>query len=294
MVIFIMNSSNSNSQLDLTEYDSMLNNVDDSLLSQEEEIEYFKKIEKGDLKARQEFIEHNLLLVVSIAREFRNENRRKLLTMEDLIQEGNASLCAVIDKFDYRKGCKFSTYAVDWIKQGMERAIDEKGRTIRVPPSRLNVIKQYKNRESELKAKLDREPTFDEVMKLLPYTSDFVKYCLKLGYEPLSLSYQQEDHDYNLNNILSDQNMLEESTEDQINEDLTASEIRKLVNKVLSGDDLTIIKMLFGLSDNGKTYSFEEIADKLNLNTNQVKVKEHHALQILKHYITAHYKNIEL
>lgn len=278
----------SDPQLDISEYWDMLNGIDDDILTQEEEVEYFKKIEAGDEETRQEFINHNLRLVISIAKEFKNINKRKLLTMEDLVQEGNLSLCKVIDKFDYRRGNKFSTYAVDWIKQGMEKAVDEQGRTIKIPPSRITVIKQYKKREGDLQKETGIKPSFEEVMKYLPYTEDYVKYCLGLGIEPLSLSYQNESENsnstYALNDLLSDQsdNVELESSEDKIDKEFLHLEMQNFLEDSLQGKDLQLIEYMFGITGDHKSYSLVEISQKLSIPLAQLKVKEHHALQKLR------------
>lgn len=287
------------SQLDISEYWDMLSDIDDTVLTQEEEIEYFKRIEAGDEEARQEFIRHNLRLVISIAKEFQNINKRKLLTMEDLIQEGNLSLCKVIDKFDYKLGNKFSTYAVDWIKQGMEKAVDEQGRTIKIPPSRITVIKQYKKRESDIQKETGQKPKFEEVMKYLPYTEEYVKYCLGLGIEPLSLSYQDNSNNsdvagYTLNDILSDQSdtVEVESTEDKINKEFLHEEMQKFLNNILEGKDLELIELMFGITDDSKSYTLTEISKRLGIPLEQLKVKEHHALQKVRNAINNFERNL--
>lgn len=252
-------------------------------LSRDEELALMKRIkDHNDKQAYTEFVNHNIRLVVSCAYKFRSPNQRKRLTMEDLIQEGMFGLFKAINDYDYHKGFRFSTYAANWIIQSMQSAIDDTGRTLRVRPSRLSIIKSYTHMKNQLKEKFNREPTFDEVAKQLPFTRATLQDCLELGYEPLSFSAKKSFNGKPSNRTLLDTIDDEMSDNEGTPDDrLIANEICKLVSKVCSKKQTLILAYLFGL-DNTPKLTVEEVAEKFNTTTELITVEEHHALQRLR------------
>lgn len=271
------------SDLNIDEYLQKVITRDTETLSREEELTLIKRIkDNNDKKAYAEFVDHNIRLVISCAHKFRSPNQRKRLTMEDLIQEGMFGLFKAIDGFDYHTGNRFSTYAANWIVQSMQHAIDDKGRTLRVRPSRLAIIKEYTHIKSQLKEKFNREPTFDEIAKQMPYTHSTIQDCLELGYEPLSFSSKKSFNGKPSNRTLIDTLETEMSDDGtQADDRLIAHEICELVSQICTKQQTLILTYLFGL-DNKPKLTVEEIAKKLNTTNDLIMVQEHHALQKLR------------
>lgn len=271
------------SDLNIDEYLQKVITRNTETLSRDEELDLIKRIKNhNDKKAYTEFVDHNIRLVISCAHKFRSPNQRKRLTMEDLIQEGMFGLFKAIDGFDYHTGNRFSTYAANWIVQTMQHAIDDKGRTLRVRPSRLAIIKEYTHIKSQLKEKFNREPTFDEIAKHMPYTRATIRDCLELGYEPLSFSSKKSFNGKPSNRTLLD--TIETEMSDDSNtadQELIAHEICQLVAKICTPQETLILTYMFGL-DNKPKLTIDEIANKFNLSSEMVTVSEHHALQKLR------------
>lgn len=286
----MFNSNNNNQRvqgknpLDIEEYLKKVIVYDTDVLDDEQELKLIKRIKlHHDRQAFDEFVGHNIRLVISCANQFRSVNQRKLLTLEDLIQEGMFGLFRAIEGFDYKRGFKFSTYAYNWIQQSMQKAIDEHGRTLRVKPSKLAIIKQYKKNESELEDELGHKPIFEQITKNMQWTDETIRESLKLGIEPLSFSQQQSYGSYTghtLQDEIAD-TMQDDSNQEQIEHTLLHDELNDLLNQYCLPIEKKCLSMLFGLN-NEPQYSIDEIAQKLHINHDQVLVYEHHALQKLR------------
>lgn len=263
----------------------LINKVDTSVLTPEEEQEYFKRIEQGDEQAKEEFANHNLRLVVAIAtHNFASQSKRKLYSMNDVIQEGIIGLMIAIDKFEWRKGFKFSTYATDWIYQTIDRAIDGAGRTVKIPAGKLYVVKQFTKIKNDLLNKNNVMPTFEEVAHHLEWTDDYIKYCLSLGIEPLSFSAKSNQYNgeaKTLGEQIGDQ-YSDETNEEMIDRELLHLSLEAIINKVLIGKEKEVFCLLHGQNDEGIEYNHDEVAEKLNMSVDEVVSHDHHAFQQLR------------
>lgn len=283
-------------QTSIEDYLKLMMTVDNSVLTREQEVEYFKKIAKGDVKAKQEFADHNLRLVISVAKQFVNPTKRKLLSVQDLIQEGNIGLMTAIEKFDYKLGNKFSTYAVDWIKQSIDRSIDKTGRTIKVPSTRLYVIKQFTKIKSDIQKETGMEPSFEEVSRKLEWTDEYIKECLGLGIEPLSMSSSSptnSEYDKKLEDVIGDK-YEDTNSSSEIENIVLNDALKQLFDEYLNSEETYIISHLFGLTENRIEETFDEIAEALEITKEKVIIIQKHAfaklrssgsLEVLKDFI---------
>jgi RNA polymerase primary sigma factor len=242
-----------------------------SLLTAAEEVYLAKKIEKGDLSAKNKLIESNLRLVVSIAKKYFS---RGLLFL-DLIQEGNLGLIRAVEKFDYKKGFKFSTYATWWIRQAITRAIADQARTIRVPVHMVENINKYARIRRKLLQKLGREPSSDEIAELLSVTTDRVREIKIIAQGIISLDTPiGEDEDAHLGDFVED--LETESPLDAA----TFSMLQKNLNRVLNtlkDRERSIIKLRYGLHD-GFPRTLEEVGREFNLTRERIRQIESKAL----------------
>ncbi|MDD4124258.1 MAG: RNA polymerase sigma factor RpoD [Eubacteriales bacterium] len=247
-----------------------------ALLTAEQELDLAERMEAGDIKAKQKLVEANLRLVVSIAKRYVNRGMFFL----DLIQEGNLGLLKAVDKFDYGKGYKFSTYATWWIRQAITRAIADQARTIRIPVHMVETINKVLRVSRQLLQELGREPTDDEIAEEMGIQVDKVRDILKIAQEPVSLEMPiGEEEDSHLGDFIADDNA--PAPQDAASYSMLREQLLEVLHTLTPREE-NVLKLRFGLED-GRPKTLEEVGKVFNITRERIRQIEAKALRKLRH-----------
>ena len=247
-----------------------------SLLSLEEEQELSRRVAEGDEQAKNRLAESNLRLVVSIAKRYVG---RGLLFL-DLIQEGNIGLMKAVEKFDYDKGYKFSTYATWWIRQAITRALADQARTIRVPVHMVETINKMARIERQMTLELNREPTDAELAKKMGLSVDKIVEIRKISQDPVSLETPiGEEDDSHLGDFLADERTM--SPEEFATYEILKDELREVLD-TLTVREKEVLELRFGLFD-GSSHTLEEVGKQFKVTRERIRQIEAKALRKLRH-----------
>ena len=245
------------------------------LLTAQEEIDLAKKAEKGEKKSRDRLISANLRLVVSIAKKYVGRG----MSLLDLIEEGNIGLMRAVDKYDWRRGYKFSTYATWWIRQAITRAIADQARTIRIPVHMVETINRFNRTQRKLMQELGREPAPEEVAIVLGIDPSKAREIVKVSQEPTSLETPVGDEeDSHLGDFIADQGL---QPDEQATRELLKIHLDEVLNS-LSPREKRVLQLRFGLED-GKQRTLEEVGREFGVTRERIRQIEAKAIRKLKH-----------
>ena len=247
-----------------------------NLLTADEEVQLALRIEKGDEAAKQELAEANLRLVVSIAKRYVGRGMQFL----DLIQEGNMGLMKAVEKFDYRRGFKFSTYATWWIRQAITRAIADQARTIRIPVHMVETINKLIRIQRQLLQDLGREPLPEEIGAEMDMPTEKVRNILKIAQEPVSLETPiGEEDDSHLGDFIEDQDAT--SPADHAAYEMMKKQLENVLDTLTDREE-NVLRLRFGLDD-GRTRTLEEVGKVFGVTRERIRQIEAKALRKLRH-----------